>query len=316
MVYTVTFNPAIDYVVHTGEMKLGEINRAEREMMFFGGKGINVSVMLERMGIKSVALGFTAGFTGEAIEKGVEALGVGADFIRLNKGNSRINMKIKSGQETELNGQGPDIDSVSLEKLFAKLDRLTEGDTLILAGSIPKSLPADIYENILKRLQGRGIRFVVDATGDLLMNVLKYKPFLVKPNNIELGEMFGVKLEGLADIEKYAKKLQETGAANVLVSMAGDGAFLLDENGRTYSCGVCEGVVKNSVGAGDSMVAGFMASVIMQENWDSAIPVNYRDALIEGTAAGGATAFSDDLGKKKDIDRLRDQLYRQMEKED
>ena len=220
MVYTVTFNPAIDYVVHTGEMKLGATNRSEKEEMYFGGKGINVSIVLRELGIDSKALGFTAGFTGEAIEKGLSEMGINADFVRLKNGNSRINVKIKSTEETELNGQGPDIDEAAINALFAKLDKLSDGDTLILAGSIPSSLPSDIYEKILGRLSGRNIKTVVDATKDLLLNVLKYKPFLVKPNNHELGEMFGTELKTDEEIEKYARKLQEMGAVNVLISMA------------------------------------------------------------------------------------------------
>ena len=295
MVCTVTFNPAIDYVVHTEEMKLGATNRSEREEMYFGGKGINVSIVLRELGIKSKALGFTAGFTGEAIEKGLADAGIDADFVRLDSGNSRINVKIKSTEETELNGQGPDIDDKALSALFEKLDRLSDGDTLVLAGSIPSSLPSDIYERILERLSGKNIRAVVDATKDLLLNVLKYKPFLIKPNNHELGEMFGVELKTDEEIEKYARKLQEMGAVNVLISMAGDGAMLIDEYGKKHRCGVCKGVVKNSVGAGDSMVAGFTAGVI---NGD------YEYALKLGTAAGGATAFSDGLATKEEITEL------------
>lgn len=295
MVYTVTFNPAIDYVVHTGGMILGATNRSEKEEMYFGGKGINVSIVLRELGIESKALGFTAGFTGEAIEKGLSEMGIDTDFVRLEKGNSRINVKIKSSVETELNGQGPDIDEKAVAALFAKLDKLADGDTLILAGSIPSSLPSDIYQRILERLSGRNIRFVVDATRDLLLNVLKYRPFLVKPNNFELGEMFGVVLKTDEKIEKYARKLQEMGAVNVLISMAGDGAMLIDENGKKHRCGVCKGVVKNSVGAGDSMVAGFTAG--LQDG-------DYEYALKLGTAAGGATTFSDGLAKKEMIDEL------------
>ena len=295
MVYTVTFNPAIDYVVHTGEMKLGATNRSEREEMYFGGKGINVSIVLRELGIDSKALGFTAGFTGEAIEKGLADVGIDTDFVRLETGNSRINVKIKASEETELNGQGPDIDDKAISVLFEKLDRLSDGDTLVLAGSIPSSLPADIYERILERLSGRNIRAVVDATKDLLLNVLKYKPFLIKPNNHELGEMFGVTLNSDEEIETYARKLQEMGAVNVLISMAGDGAILIDEYGKMHRCGVCKGVVKNSVGAGDSMVAGFTAGVL---NGD------YEYALKLGTAAGGATAFSDGLATKEEITEL------------
>lgn len=295
MVYTVTFNPAIDYVVHTGEMKLGATNRSEREEMYFGGKGINVSIVLRELGIQSKALGFTAGFTGEAIEKGLADMGIDTDFVRLNSGNSRINVKIKSAEETELNGQGPDIDDKAIAELFEKLDRLSDGDTLILAGSIPSSLPSDIYQRILERLSGKKIKAVVDATKDLLLNVLKYKPFLIKPNNHELSEMFGVTLNSDEEIEKYARKLQEMGAVNVLISMAGDGAMLIDEFGKTHRCGVCKGTVKNSVGAGDSMVAGFTAGVI---NGD------YEYALKLGTAAGGATAFSDGLATREKITEL------------
>ena len=299
MVYTVTFNPAIDYVVHTGEMKLGMTNRSEREEMYFGGKGINVSIVLRELGVDSKALGFTAGFTGEAIEKGLADMGIDTDFVRLENGNSRINVKIKSEEETELNGQGPDIDDDAVAALFEKLETLRDGDTLVLAGSIPSSLPADIYERILAKLAGRDIRTVVDATKDLLLNVLKYKPFLIKPNNHELGEMFGVALSTDADIEKYARKLQGMGARNVLISMAGDGAMLIDETGEKHRCGVCKGTVKNSVGAGDSMVAGFTAGI---QNGD------YEYALKLGTAAGGATAFSDGLAQKEKIAELLETL--------
>ncbi|MCH5194342.1 MAG: 1-phosphofructokinase [Oscillospiraceae bacterium] len=299
MVYTVTFNPAIDYVVRTDEITVGGVNRAKDEKIYFGGKGINVSLVLSELGIKSRALGFTAGFTGEAIEKGVREKGIETDFVHLENGFSRINVKIKSGDETELNGQGPDIDDRALSELFSKLDRLTDGDTIVLAGSIPSSMPSDIYEKILERLSGKNIRAVVDATKDLLLNVLKYKPFLVKPNNHELGEMFGVTLKTAEEIAEYAGKLKDMGARNVLVSMAGDGALLLDENGKTHICGVCKGTVKNSVGAGDSMVAGFIAG---SEQGD------FEYALKLGTAAGGATAFSDGLAQKEEIFRLLEQL--------
>lgn len=299
MVYTVTFNPAVDYVVHTDEISVGGVNRSKSEKIYFGGKGINVSMVLSELGVKSKALGFVAGFTGDAIEKGVAEKGVETDFVRLENGFSRINVKIKSEKETELNGQGPEIDGKALDALFEKLDRLSDGDTLVLAGSIPSSMPADIYEKILERLQNKNIKAVVDATKDLLMNVLKYKPFLIKPNNHELGEMFGVTLKTNGEIVEYAQKLKDMGARNVLVSMAGDGALLLDENGKTHVCGVCRGTVKNSVGAGDSMVAGFVAG---SEQGD------YEYALKLGTAAGGATAFSDGLAEKTLIDELLKQL--------
>ena len=299
MVYTITFNPAVDYVVHTDEIAVGGVNRTKSEEIYFGGKGINVSIVLSELGVKSRALGFVAGFTGDAIEKGVTQKGVETDFVHLENGFSRINVKIKSKTETELNGQGPNIDDKDLNLLFEKLDKLSDGSTIVLAGSIPDSMPADIYEKILERLQNKNIKAVVDATKDLLMNVLKYKPFLIKPNNHELGEIFGKTLETNEEIEKYARKLKEMGAQNVLVSMAGDGALLLDENGKTHICGVCKGTVKNSVGAGDSMVAGFIAGSAQGD---------YEYALKLGTAAGGATAFSDGLAKKALIDELLTQL--------
>lgn len=299
MIYTVTFNPAIDYVVHTDKMTIGNVNRSSQEEIYYGGKGINVSIVLNELGIKSKALGFIAGFTGDAIEKGVREAGIETDFVRLENGFSRINVKIKSDKETELNGSGPEIRKENIDLLFEKINMLKDGDTLVLAGSVPSTLPSDIYESILKSLSGKHVKTVVDATKDLLINVLKYKPFLVKPNNHELGEIFGVTLTTTQEIIKYAEKLKEMGAKNVLVSMAGDGALLLDEHGQTHICGVCKGVVKNSVGAGDSMVAGFIAG--SQQG-------DYEYALKLGTAAGGATAFSDGLAQKDDIYRLLEQL--------
>jgi len=298
MVYTVTFNPAVDYIVHTDELRVGMTNRSEREEIYFGGKGINVSLVLRELGIKSKALGFVAGFTGAAIEKALLESGVDADFVHLDSGFSRINVKIKSSAETELNGSGPDIPEKALAELFEKLDEIKDGDAIVLAGSIPTDLPEDIYERILERLHGKKIRAVVDATKDLLLNVLKYEPFLVKPNKQELEEMFGVKLQSVDDIIIYAKKLREMGAKNVLVSMAGEGAVLLDENGETHVCGVCRGIVKNSVGAGDSMVAGFIAGC--EKSYDYALKL--------GTASGGATAFSDGLAQKEKIFELIKQL--------
>ncbi len=299
MIYTVTFNPAIDYVVHTNGMNWGSVNRSSREEIYFGGKGINVSIVLRELGVTSKTMGFTAGFTGKAIDQGVCAMGIEADFVRLGHGNSRINVKIKADEETEINGQGPDIDADALEKLFGKLDRLLDGDILILAGSIPQSLPSYIYEKILERLSGRDIKTVVDATNDLLINVLKYHPFLIKPNNHELGEIFGVSVNTHEEAAEYAAKLREMGARNVLVSMAEKGAILLDENGKLYECGVCRGLVKNSVGAGDSMLAGFVAGC---EKGD------FGYALKLGTACGGATTFSEGLAKKELIDELMKQL--------
>lgn len=299
MIYTVTFNPAIDYVVKTEKIALGSVNRAASEQIYYGGKGINVSAVLAELGIRSKALGFTAGFTGEAIERGVEAMGINADFVRLKEGTSRINVKIRAEEETELNGQGPHIGDEALSQLFKKLDRLKDGDTLILAGSIPNSLPSNVYERILEMLSDRDIRTVVDASGELLVNVLKYKPFLIKPNDHELGEIFGVNISTYDGVVEYAVKLQAMGARNVLVSMAGSGAILLCENGRLIKCGVCMGTVKNSVGAGDSMLAGFVAGSAEND-------LDY--ALKLGTACGGATAFSEGLAKKELIFELLKQL--------
>ena len=300
MIYTVTFNPAIDYVMHIDELKTGFVNRARSEEIFYGGKGINVSAVLKQLDIDSVALGFTAGFTGEAIEQGVKTMGVEADFVRIKYGFSRINLKLKSGEETEINGQGPDIDEGAVALLFKRLEKLRSGDFLVLAGSIPSSLPTDIYERILAHLSGRGIKFVVDATKELLVNVLKYKPFLVKPNNFELSEIFGVELKSVGEITTYAKKLKEMGAQNVLVSMAGEGSVLVDEQGDSHYMGVAKGQVVNSVGAGDSMLAGFVAGIVTSGD--------YAYAHRLGTACGGATAFSQGLAQKEDIERLFDQL--------
>lgn len=299
MIYTVTFNPAIDYVVRTDGIKTGSVNRAVSEEMYFGGKGINVSAVLAELSVKSKALGFIAGFTGEAIERGVKDMGIETDFVRLSEGNSRINVKLKEAVETEINGQGPHIGSEALEELFSKLDAIRGGDTLILAGSIPNSLPSDIYEKILAGLSGRDVRCAVDASGKLLLNVLRYRPFLIKPNNFELGELFGAEIASDDDAVHYAEKLRAMGARNVLVSMAEKGALLLDENGGTHRCGACKGELKNSVGAGDSMLAGFIAGMA---------DVDYDRALKLGTACGGATAFSDGLAKKELIERLMKQL--------
>lgn len=288
MIYTVTFNPAIDYVVRMSEELLpGMTNRSDSEECYFGGKGINVSTILRNLGLDNTALGFIAGFTGQAIKESVNQKGIKADFIELPDGISRINVKIKGQAETEINAQGPKIPEEAQNKLFEQLDKLVDGDILILAGSIPNSLPSDVYERIIAKVNDRKIEVVVDATKDLLKNVLKYHPFLIKPNNHELGEMFGTVLKTDEEIELHAKKLQELGARNVLISMAGDGAMLITENGEKFRVGVPKGKVKNSVGAGDSMVAGFIAGYLKNNS--------YEEALKMGTAAGSATAFSDDL---------------------
>lgn len=296
MIYTVTFNPALDYVIRMESLNLGMVNRSSAEAVYYGGKGINVSTVLKNIGVDSVALGFVAGFTGKEIEEGVKNMGVVTDFIKLPEGMSRINVKIKAEQETEINGQGPKISMEQVEKLFEKLDRLKKGDCLVLAGTIPASLPSDIYEQIMDRLKDKEIHIVVDATKDLLLNVLKYHPFLIKPNNHELGEMFGVVLKTDEEIVEYAKKLQERGARNVLISMAGDGAILLTETKEVYKMGVPKGTVVNSVGAGDSMVAGFVASYFKEHD--------YLKALKFGTATGSATAFSEGLATMDKVEEL------------
>ena len=297
MIYTVTFNPAIDYVVRLGNpLQPGAVNRAAGEDCVLGGKGINVSGVLAQLGVESVALGFIAGETGAWLERGLTAQGLHTDFIWLENGMTRINVKIKAGQETELNGAGPNIPESAMQALETKLDALQKDDMLILAGSIPSCLPQSTYERLLARLQGRGVRAVVDATQDLLLKVLPYKPFLIKPNNHELSEIVGHELTTDDEIVAAAAGLQAQGARNVLVSMAGDGALLLDENGAVHRIGCPKGKVVNSVGAGDSMVAGFVAGYLRTGD--------YRYALRLGTACGSATAFSVGLATKEKINEL------------
>ena len=293
MIYTVTFNPSLDYVIQVDKLVPGEINRTTHEAVYPGGKGNNVSVILSNLGHSSKALGFTAGFTGEALENMLKEFGCDTAFIRLPEGSTRINVKINAGEETEINGQGPVITEEAQQALFEQLDALKEEDILVLAGSIPNTLPSDIYERILEHLQGRGIHFVVDATKELLLKVLKYHPFLIKPNNHELGEMFGVTLKTRDEIVTYAKKLQEMGAENVLVSMAGDGAILLTEDGIIYKAKPPKGKVLNSVGAGDSMVAGFLTGYLNTGDYEKAFRL--------GVVTGSATAFQYWLATKEDI---------------
>lgn len=296
MIYTVTFNPALDYTMKVNNLQTGEINRADSEQMNYGGKGINVSAILSRLKMENKALGFIAGFSGDKLADMLNADGIDNDFVKLNNGFTRINVKIKSDNETDINANGPDIHKEDLEKLFEKLDALKQGDYLVLAGSIPKSLPDNIYENILERLKNRNIKFVIDATGDLLLNVLHFKPFLIKPNHHELGELFDVKIKEYDDIVKYSKLLQEKGAENVLVSCGKKGAVLLDSQGNTYKIGNVPGKIISSVGCGDSMVAGFVAGYI--EKGD------YAYALKLGAACGNATAFSQSLATKEEIDAM------------
>lgn len=298
MIYTLTFNPALDYAVFLDRFVLGETNRTVREELTCGGKGINVSIVLHRLGVDTTALGFLAGFTGRILQSWITEFGVPSDFITLPKGMSRINVKVKYQGETEINGTGPDITSEALEQLWGKLDAIAAGDTLVISGSIPKSLPADIYEQILRRLAERDIRFVVDATGSLLEKTLAYRPFLIKPNHEELGDLCGETLspEDTDAITRCARSLQAKGARNVLVSMGGAGSLLVSEDNQVLRQGTAKGTLVNSVGAGDSMVAGFLAALAQGKD--------YAAALKLGTAAGGATAFSDGLATAEQIQAL------------
>ena len=300
MIYTVTFNPSLDYVMKLDNFDKGRVNRSVSETIYAGGKGINVSIVLNNLAVKSSVLGFIAGFTGDEIENRVKEVGCNSEFIRLDSGNSRINVKIKEDEESEINAGGPSISQEKLNKLINKLHSLKDGDILVLAGSIPNSLPQDIYEKIMKELNDKNIKVIVDATKELLVNVLKYKPFLIKPNNHELEEIFKVKLQNNSDIITYAKKLQDMGAQNVLISMAGDGAILLAGDGNVYTSGVPKGKVKNSVGAGDSMVAGFIAGYLNKGDLNEAFKM--------GISAGSASAFSEDLGTKDEILELFEQI--------
>lgn len=296
MIYTVTFNPSLDYIVSMNSFEMGMTNRTTGEQMLPGGKGINVSIVLSNLGIKNTALGFTAGFTGDQIEREVQKMGLLTDFIHINEGISRINVKLKDYDGTEINGMGPRIDAVHVNELFQKLDQLKADDVLILAGSIPKSMPDSIYSDILERLQKKDVLFIVDATKDLLLNVLQYRPFLIKPNNHELGEIFGVTLNTREEVVPYAKKLQEKGARNVLVSMSGQGAVLLDEKNVVHMLAAPEGRLVNAVGAGDSMVAGFVAGWTEKKDYDHAFRM--------GIAAGSASAFSELLATRQEIEQV------------
>ena len=300
MIYTVTFNPSLDYIVDVENFRLGMTNRTCSEQMMAGGKGINVSIVLKNLDIRSTALGFIAGFTGEEIRRQVAELGIFAEFIAIPEGLSRINLKLRSIDGTEINGMGPTIGQPQLDALYEKLDTLTEKDTLVLAGSIPASMPSSIYSDILARLQDKGVTFVVDATKELLTNVLCYKPFLIKPNNHELGELFGVTLSTRESVVPYARRLQEQGARNVLVSMAGQGAVLVAEDGSVHMTPAPKGTLINAVGAGDSMVAGFLAG--WQERHD------YGHAFRMGVAAGSASAFSKYLATQEEVEQVYAQL--------
>ena len=300
MIYTVTFNPSLDYIVSVDNFRLGLTNRTDSELLLPGGKGINVSVVLMNLGIESTALGFVTGFTGEEVIRRLEQMGVKNGFIRLEEGFTRINLKLKSIDGTEINGQGPAIGEEPAGLLMKKLNTLGEGDVLFLSGSIPASMPDDAYRKIMEMLDGKGIMTVVDATGHLLMNVLEYRPFLIKPNNHELGEIFETELKTRESVIPYGRKLQEMGARNVLVSMAGEGAVLIAANGEVYDTPAPEGNLVNGVGAGDSMVAGFMAGYMERHD--------YGHAFRMGVAAGSASAFSENLATKQEIEAVYSKL--------
>lgn len=302
MVYTVTLNPALDYVMKLKALRTDDINRTDGEEIYYGGKGINVSVILTQLGIPNTALGFLGGFTGKKLEEMLKNDNINCDFNYLKNGDTRINVKIKADKEIDLNACGPEITKEDMQSFLRKLDGIKSGDYLILAGSIPNTLPDDIYEQILERVGDKNINCVVDATGDLLKNVLKYKPFLIKPNHHELGDLFSVQIKSDDDIVKYSKKLQEMGAKNVLVSMAKDGAMLTDENGNVHKIGNAKGKLINSVGCGDSMVAGFTAGYIKT--------ADYSYALRLGSACGNATAFSEKLATREEIERVFNAEYK------
>lgn len=300
MIYTLTFNPSLDYIMKVKNFEEGETNRSYQEEIYPGGKGFNVSTILQRLGYENTALGFIAGFTGNEIKEQLEKRGFNLDLCNLDDGISRINVKMKSQKETEINGNGPVISDVKLEELLTKLDGLKAGDTLILAGSIPSSLPNDIYEVIMKRLSGKEVKIIVDATNELLLKVLPYHPFLIKPNHRELEEIFKTKITNQDEIICYARKLQAQGAINVLVSLGKDGALLVSEDSHVYSCNGAKGKLINSVGSGDSMVAGFLAGYLKDKS--------YQEAIRLGSACGGATAFNDDLATKEMIDQVYQQI--------
>ena len=296
MIFTVTFNPSLDYIVRVDEMRLGTINRTNYEQLLPGGKGINVSIVLGNLGHPSRALGFSAGVTGVALEKLLADTGVDADLVHVKAGFTRINAKVKAVEETEINGQGPRIAPEDVDALFYKLDVLGQDDTLVISGSVPNTLPSDMYEQVMERLAGRGVRIVVDAERDLLTRVLPYRPFLVKPNNHELGDIFGVTLKTRDEVVPYARRMQEMGAQNVLVSMAGEGGVLVAADGQVYQSPAAKGTVVNSVGAGDSCVAGFLAGLMETGS--------YQTAFRMGLAAGSASAFSDHLATRPEVEDL------------
>ena len=296
MIYTITFNPALDYISQVENFETGKINRTKTEKILPGGKGLNVSTVLKNLGIESTALGFIAGFTGDELRKNIEKRGIKTDFIKVEKGITRINVKISSNEETALNGNGPEITEEDIKKLLEKIEKIKKEDMVILAGNIPRCINNDIYEIICKTLEKNNVTFVVDATKELLMNVLKYKPFLIKPNKEELEETFKEKIETKEDIVEHAKKLQKMGAQNVLISLGGEGAILITVENKEYFLNAPKGKVLNTVGAGDSMVAGFIAGY--EQNGD------FEQAFKMGIATGSASSFSMNLATAEEVTNL------------
>lgn len=300
MIYTLTLNPSLDYIVTLKELNIGATNRSVEDRIFPGGKGINVSIVLTNLGLPNKALGFKAGFTGQALESMVQEYGVNASFIEVDEGNTRINVKLRGIPETEVNGQGPHLSSAIIDQLINSLDGLTQEDTLVISGSIPSHMPQTIYSDILAKVGHKVGRIIVDATNELLLNALKYHPFLIKPNIAELEELSGMHLETLEEIKIAAGKLQQMGAKNILVSMGKDGAFLLDEHGASYHTAAPKGTLKNSVGAGDSMVAGFLAGYLETGS--------YERAFYMGVCTGSASAFSEQLATREEVEQLLSQF--------
>ena len=296
VIYTVTFNPSLDYIVSVKDFRPGMTNRTSSELMLAGGKGINVSIVLGNLGIKSTALGFIAGFTGDEIVRRLHNGGINSEFIKINDGISRINIKLKSIDGTEINGQGPHIDSSHIEQLMNRLKRLESGDVLVLAGSIPAGISDNIYKDIMDMLKDKGVQIVVDATSRLLTNVLEYNPFFIKPNQHELGDIFNVTLNTQEEVIPYALKLKKMGAVNVCVSMGGKGAILVADDGNVYKAKAPDGILKNSVGAGDSLVAGFLSGWIEKKD--------YEYAFRKGVATGSASAFSERLATNGEVNGL------------
>lgn len=296
MIYTVTFNPSLDYIVSVKDFRPGMTNRTSSELMLAGGKGINVSIVLGNLGIKSTALGFIAGFTGDEIVRRLHNGGINSEFIKINDGISRINIKLKSIDGMEINGQGPHIDSSHIEQLMNRLRRLESGDVLVLAGSIPAGISDNIYKDIMDMLKDKGVQIVVDATSRLLTNVLEYNPFFIKPNQHELGDIFNVTLNTQEEVIPYALELKKMGAVNVCVSMGGKGAILVADDGNVYKAKAPDGILKNSVGAGDSLVAGFLSGWIEKKD--------YEYAFRKGVATGSASAFSERLATNGEVNDL------------